>query len=184
MSDIAKSISQAIKEAKWLSIDYLNQTGGETSYWCAVNDIDSKSRRLIVTAFNIGMVNNETNGILTNIALHFDKIKTANVLDHTTYKRPKKLIPFIENNLKDLQWLEYDLYDDKILDYLKEAIKYDNVPYQKDTNLVSAIDEDELKRAKKHGFYELSLIQMAELTEKIERIARQDKEKTFQITVN
>ncbi|MGD9964054.1 MAG: AAA domain-containing protein [Candidatus Izemoplasmatales bacterium] len=182
MSDIAKSISQAIKEAKWLSIDYLNQTGGETSYWCAVNDIDRKSRRLIVTAFNIGMVNNETNGILTNIPLHFDKIKTANVLEHTTYKRPKKLIPFIENNLKDLQWLEYDLYNDKILDYLKEAIKYDNVPYQKDTNLVSAIDEDELKRAKKHGFYELSLKQMAELTEKIERIARQDKEKLFQIT--
>lgn len=182
MGDIAKAISQAIKEAKWISIDYLNQTGGETSYWCAVNDIDVKTRRLIVNAFNIGMISNENNGVLKNIYLYFDKIKTANVLDHTSYKRPEKLISFIENNLKELDWLDYDLYNDKILDYLKEAIKYDNIPYQKDTNLVSAIDEDELRKAKKHGHYQLTLRQMAELTEKIERIGRQDKDKLFQTT--
>lgn len=182
MGDVSKAISQAIKEAKWLSIDYVNQTGGETSYWCAVQDVDTKFARLIVTAFNIGKIGNDTKGLLNNVYLTFDNIKRASVLEHTTYKRPENLILRIENNLNDLKWLEFDLYNEKILDYLKQAIKYDNVPYYNSSNLVSGIDEEVLIKEKKNGFYHLTLKQIAELTEKIEKIGRQDKEKSFQTT--
>jgi len=37
MNQIAQSLTKAIKEAKWLSIDYINREGGATSYWCAIN---------------------------------------------------------------------------------------------------------------------------------------------------
>lgn len=182
MSEVAKSISQAIKEAKWLSIDYKNQSGESTSYWCAIYDIDCSSRRFIATAFNQGKIQNETSGVLKNANLNFDNIIRANVLEHTTYNRPDDLIIKIENHIKDLDWLEFDLYNDKVLSYLKQAMKYDNVPYYKENNMVRGIDEEEIIKGMKHGSYHLTLPQLAEMSENIERLGRQDKERTFTLT--
>ena len=182
MGDISQSLSKAIKEAKWLSIDYQNKEGDQTSYWCAIKDIQIESKKIGITAFNISKIDNSTQGILSNAFLFFDGIIRADILEHTSYDRPIELIEKIEQNLKDLSWLNYDLYNEKTLDYIKECMKYDSIPYQKETALVSAIDEEELKKAKSKGFYSLSLKQVSELVEKIEKLGKQDKERAFRTT--
>ncbi len=182
MGDIAQSLSKAIKEAKWISIDYNNKEGELTSYWCAIIDVDIEYRRIKVNAFNLAKVNNERKGVLNDTFLHFDMIKRADILEHTTYSRPDTLIAKIEANLDKLSWLSYDLYNEKILDYLKDCIRYDSVCYQKESAMISSIDMDELHKVKQKGFYELSLYQIGELAKKIEKIGKQDKEKFFKLT--
>lgn len=182
MGDIALSLSKSIKEAKWLSIDYQNKEGEITSYWCAIIDIDPSSRKLTINAFNISKIGNSNKGVLTNAFLFFDRIIRADVLDHTTYERPESLINMIEENSQELSWLKFDLFNEKILNYIKECIKYDSVPYQKETALITAIDEDTLKKTREIGYYDLSLKQLAEITEKIEKIGKQDKERVFRTT--
>lgn len=182
MNDIAQSLSKAIKEEKWLSIDYSNKEGDLTSYWIAIIDVDTDYRRVKVNAFNSAKINNDTKGVLKDTFLCFDNIKRADILDHTTYLRPESLIKKIEINMDKLSWLSYDLYNEKILDYLKDCIKYDSVCYQKETAMISSIDEDELNKTNKIGYYELSLSQISELAQKIEKIGKQDKERYYKIT--
>jgi hypothetical protein len=181
MGDISKALSKAIKEAKWLSIDYQNREGDKTSYWCAIKDIDIDSKKLIVTAFNVSKIDNPTQGILFDAFLFYESIIHAEILEHTSYERPIELITKIESNIDKLIWLNYDLYNDKILDYLKECVKYDSIPYQKETALISAVDHEELLKSKNRGYYELSLKQIAELVEQIERLSKQDKVRFLKI---
>lgn len=181
MGDISKALSKAIKEAKWLSIDYLNREGDKTSYWCAIKDIDIDSKKFIVAAFNVSKIDNPTLGILSDAFMFFEGITRAEILEHTSYERPIELITKIESNIDELLWLNYDLYNDKILDYLKECMKYDSIPYQKETALISAVDHEELLKSKNKGYYELSLKQIAELVEQIERLSKQDKDRYLRI---
>ena len=180
--DITQSLSKAIKESKWLSIDYQNKDGEQTSYWCSIIDVDLQSKKLKINAFNVAKMNNSQKGVLNDAFLYFDGIIRADVLDHTTYDKPIELIKKIELNLDKLNWLSYDLYNEKTLDYIKDCIKYDSVPYQSETAMISGIDEDKLKRTKKTGYYELTLSQIAELTQKIEKIGKQDKNRHYRIT--
>ncbi len=182
MEDIAASLSKAIKEGKWLSIDYQNKEGDITSYWCAITDIDITSRKLTIDAFNAAKIDNDTQGVLTNAFLYIDNIQSAHVLDHTTYQRPIELLQKIEDNLDQLEWLKFDLYNENILDYLKDCLKYDSIPYQKETALISAIDHESLSQIVELEFYPLSLPQLAELAVKIEKISKQDKQRQFRIT--
>jgi superfamily I DNA and/or RNA helicase len=120
--------------------------------------------------------------VLKDTFLYFYNFKRADILDQTTYQRPYFLIIKIEDNFNQLSWLSYDLYNEKILDYLKECMKYDSVCYQKESAMISAIDDDELKKVKEPGYYELSLSQIAELATKIEKIGKQDKERLYKVT--
>ncbi len=182
MGKIAQSMSKAIKEAKWLSIEYQNREGEKTSYWCAIKDINIEQKAFVVTMFNITKIDNENKGIIPDAFLRFDSIKKADIIDHTSYEQPIELIQKIEKNISILTWLNYDLYNEKTLDYIKECIKYDSIPYQKETALVSAIDEEALKKAKNKGFYELSLLQIAELVQKLEKLSKKDKHRQFMTT--
>ena len=136
MGKIAQSMSKAIKEAKWLSIEYQNREGEKTSYWCAIKDINIEQKAFVVTMFNITKIDNENKGIIPDAFLRFDSIKKADIIDHTSYEQPIELIQKIEKNISILTWLNYDLYNEKTLDYIKECIKYDSIPYQKETALV------------------------------------------------
>ncbi len=182
MGDISKSLSKAIKESKWLSIDYQNKGGEKTSYWCAIQDINVDSKKISITAFNVSKIENSNKGILSDAFLFFEGILRADILEHTSYDRPIELIEKIEKNIEAFSWLKYDLYNEKTLDYIRECMKYDSIPYQKETALISAIDEEELKKFKNDGQYELSRMQIAQLVEKIEMLGRQDKKRYLRIT--
>jgi superfamily I DNA and/or RNA helicase/ribulose bisphosphate carboxylase small subunit len=182
MGEIAASLSKAIKEGKWISIDYQNKEGEITSYWCAITDIDITTRKITVDAFNAVKIDNDNKGVLLNAFLYFDNIQSARVLDHTAYQRPNELLEKIEKNLDQLEWLKFDLYNEQILDYIKDCLKFDSVPYQKETALVSAIDHEALIKSSELGYYTLSLAQLAEIAEKIEKISKQDKQRQFKVT--
>lgn len=175
MEEITRTISLAIKEAKWLAIDYVNQSGEETSYWFAIKDINVDRRVFIGEAFNIAKMSDDSSGLISNAKIYFDGIKNVTLIDHTTYNRPDSLIEKIEKNIKNLSWLKYDFYDNNILEYFKQAFKYDNVPYQTETTLVKGIDEDVLNNFKTTGKCALTSSQIGTLIEGIKKLDLYDK---------
>lgn len=175
MSDISYTIAKAIKEAKWLAVDYTNKEGVLSQYWCAIKDIDINTKSFTITAYNIHKYDNETSGILDDVKLYFERINNAYVLDHTSYKQPQSLIDKIETNLDSLTWLKYDLFDEGVLNYIKECIFYEATPYQDVNALLPRIDGDELLKEKFEQGYVLSFDQLKELTEKIESTAKNTK---------
>ncbi|MCR4898412.1 MAG: hypothetical protein K5892_04205, partial [Acholeplasmatales bacterium] len=142
---IGKMISKSIKENKWLSIDYVNKDKQETSFWCAILDIDIDSQKLTVDIFNVF----KNNDILDNKYIYFNNIKKASVVDGTYYTHNSSLIEKIEKNISKLSWLEYDNFNDKILEYYSEAKKLDVDPYQNDYANVEGLDTKVLLANKK-----------------------------------
>ena len=132
---IGKTISKAIKENKWLSIEYVNKNSLESTFWCAVLDINIDKKSFTVDIFNI------FKGLDSiNTYIMYENIKSAKVLDGTYYIYDEKLISKIEKNISRLSWLEYDSFNDKILEYYSEAKKLDVDPYQNEYSNVSGID--------------------------------------------
>ena len=142
---VGKMISKSIKENKWLSIDYVNKDNQETSFWCAILDIDINGKMLTVDIFNVF----KNNDILDNMHIYFNNIKKASVVDGTYYSHNSSLIEKIEKNISKLSWLEYDNFNDKILEYYSEAKKLDVDPYQNDYANVEGLDTKVLLSNKK-----------------------------------
>lgn len=141
---IGKMISKSIKESKWLSVDYVNMENQESSFWCSVLDIDIDKKTLSVDIFNIFKGNK-----IINSKINFENIKRASVIDGTYYSIDASLIKKIEQNISKLSWLEFDNFNDKILEYYSEAKKLDVDPYQNDYSNVSGIDTKLLLEKKK-----------------------------------
>lgn len=96
---IGKTISKAIKENKWLSIEYVNKNSLESTFWCAVLDINIDKKSFTVDIFNI------FKGLDSiNTYIMYENIKSAKVLDGTYYIYDEKLN--IKTALSDHQ-LEY-----------------------------------------------------------------------------
>lgn len=140
---IGKTISKSIKENKWLSIDYINKEGLESSFWCSVLDVDMNSKFLKVDIFNIFKGKE-----VLNSNIYFENIKKASVVDGTYYDNGN-LVKIIEKNISKVPWLEFDNFNDKIFDYYSEAKKLDVDPYQNDYSNVSGIDTRILQANKK-----------------------------------
>jgi superfamily I DNA and/or RNA helicase len=179
--DISGIVSKAIKEARWLSIEYLNQANDVTHYWCAVKRIIPKEKRLIVDTFNITMVDHKNQGLLKDVSIYMSGIKKAWILEHTTYDQSPSLIAGIEANPKDYEWLKFDRFNQHLITYLKECIHLDSVPYQKKSVLIKGIDLEEIEKPA-DGQYMLSPEQIGIMTERIERLAKQDAHRGLEKT--
>lgn len=132
---IGKTISKSIKENKWLSIEYVNKNKEESKFWCAILDIIIERKLFVVDIFNIFKGNNTINTMIS-----YENIKSAKVLDGTYYLYESSLINKIEKNINELSWLEFDSFNDKILEYYSEAKKLDVDPYQNDYSNITGID--------------------------------------------
>ena len=141
---IGKMISKSIKENKWLSIDYVNRNKEQSSFWCSILDIDINSKSFTVDIFNVFKGNNTI-----NTTIYYEYIKKANVVDGTYYSYDQSLIKKIEKNISKLSWLEFDNFNDKILEYYSEAKKLDVDPYQNEYSNVSGLDTRVLLEKKK-----------------------------------
>lgn len=140
MNNIGDNISKAIKEGKWLRISYINQQDENTFYWISVKDINFDTKKLFVSIFN------ETKSLnVLESWISFEGIKSAEVLNFTSYDVPDKLINKIEANLEKCGWLNYDHFDHNILNYYKECNFLDNDPYQKEAYAIAGIDLQKLK---------------------------------------
>ncbi len=133
---IGKAISKSIKENKWLCIDYVNLKGEESSFWCSIEDVDIERKILKADIFNIF----KSNEVVTNGRLYFDRIKKAKIIEGTYCPSNPRLVEKIERNITKLPWLEFDNFDDRILEYYSEAKKLDNDPFQSVYSNVPGLD--------------------------------------------
>lgn len=176
LNTIAIAISKSIKESKWIKISYRNSENKISYFWCCVNGIDIDKRALITTSYNHGKISNETKGII-EIILIFDQITNAMVIEHTSYNRPKELIPFIEANIENLEWLSYDHNNDNLINYYKYCIRYDSDPYCSKFTFIDGIEYESIKMTSQSKKYVLSTIQQEQLIKNLERISKVDEQK-------
>ena len=149
--NIGDKLSKAIKEGKWLNISYVNQNKENTFYWIAIKDIDFINKKLFVSIFN----HNKALNTIDNW-IYYENIKSADVIDFTSYDNNDKLIIKIENNLDKCEWLNYDHFNNNILNYYTECNTFDNDPSQKEYSLIDGID---LKKLRMNKIYKLNDIQ-------------------------
>ncbi len=140
MKDIGLIVSQSIKEQKYLEIKYHNRSDRDTTFWIAVQDIDFEKKTLIVDMFN----DYHSNDVKQNMTISYEKILGAKILDGTTYNLRIDLNNKIINNLESVQWLHYNLTNNNVLNYYKEAFKNDIVPFVKHFNLIKGIDTNSI----------------------------------------
>ncbi len=177
MYNKGKIISKSIKENKWLKIKYNNNSNENTSYWFAAKDIDIERKQLIGDSFNNAKINNASEGLIYDCRLNFDNIIDAEIIEGTIYDDSKDLIEKIENNLSELEWLEFDQYNDNILDYTKACLIYDQAPYQEASTLVPGLDEESFKEKDE---VKLNLLQIHALAKGLEKIAKQMEKENYE----
>lgn len=134
--NIGDNISKAIKEKKWLDISYTNNLNKNTFFWIAVLDIRFYTKDLYVSIFNDKKAKLNT----INSWINFKRIKSAKVIEFTSYDRPDELIEKIEQNIESCKWLNYDHYSNNILNYYIKCNELDVDPVQKNYESVSGID--------------------------------------------
>lgn len=146
MENIARVVSNSIKEAKWLSVTYDSASERRvTSFWCFIRDINPKNKSLIVDMFNASLGNDA----LIQKKIYFEKIKSAQIIDFSTFDYQGELANKIENNPLDYSWLQYENFDNNILMYLNECNRLDSDPFQKNFAMVGGIDQASFLENKK-----------------------------------
>lgn len=166
-----KLIAQAIKQQKWLAIEY-EKDDSISKFWIAIQDFRIQNKiSLICDAFNFNEITNSTEGILKQITLNLEKIKKVIVLDNTTYTQSPHLIGFIQDNPELLALLKFDSFDHQLLNYFYECMKLEVVPYHTELTLVPEIDQEKLNDLPIKHKYSLSIGQMATLVSKIEKLS-------------
>lgn len=171
LNKVNQAIAKAIKEGKWLYINYAQEDGSTTNFWICIYDINEKRECFIVESFNHHYIDNEYEGFYTKYELDYTRITKAEVLEGTTYDVPDKLVQKLLNN--EVSWLSIDSYDEKLLDYYKECVYFDVPPYQKKSTLITAVDEKILNENK--SGLELNLQQRADLSKILEKEVLDDK---------
>ena len=155
MKDIGTTISEAIKTGKWLYVDYVNRDNQQTSFWCSVHDVFPDDKRLAIK-----MINPHMSHDVIDTRISFDGIKSAQIIEGTTYDVPADLIDKIEKNPASYVWLNFDSFNNNILLYLRECYYHDNDPYQREYHCVDGVD-CQLLREKKA--FDLSTVQFGQI---------------------
>lgn len=174
-SEVSSVIAKAIKARAWVSITYLNNQGEITNYWIAIQDILISTKQLVAAAFNLSKSTDERDGVLPSITIAFEQIQKAVILPQTSYEQSEKLIPKIEMNLEQLDWLNYDEYNNEILDYIEVCVKHEEVSYQDEMIMLEGIDHEALKTFKTNEKFPLSALQSAKLITGIEILNKQEQ---------
>ncbi len=136
---ICKTLIQAIREAKWVYIVYLNKDERETKYWIAVDDIkfDNEEPRLKCHGYNPQI---NPDNVLDKLDLFLNKIKSATIIDFTHYDVSDSLLKKINDNMGKYSWLNYEPDVKYLLDYYEACNRLDKDPYQKESYLIPGVD--------------------------------------------
>ncbi|ERJ11902.1 AAA domain-containing protein [Haloplasma contractile] len=146
MSKKGVEISKAIKEGKWLTVEYQNEKG-DTRFWCAIKDIHPKYKKFEVEMFNHEMYERDHNkGYMASATVYFNKFKSVRVIEETTYEKPEYLIDKIINNYEQFRWLDFYMIEEKVLNYYETCYKEDSQLYERKYTELSGLDTDSFKR--------------------------------------
>lgn len=141
--NIGTNISKAIKESKWLNIEYKHSEEEVTYFWAAILDIDFDKKRFKVKLFNDNKGLDSLDGMI-----YYNKIIKATPIDSTHYEVSDDLISKIESNREKCEWLEFDSFNNNILNYYNECNFLDNDPFQKEYSMIPGIDLSVLRKSK------------------------------------
>lgn len=136
MSVWSLEVSRAIAEGKWLSVQYNNKAGETTYFWCAITDVEPKTKRLICDVYNL----KKSQEVLHEYNIMFDKIKKAQVLEGTTYEVPEALLRKLQNQFEDFKFLEIHGINERVLAYYNDCYVNDSEPYQQNIELIAGVD--------------------------------------------
>lgn len=150
--NIGSVISKAIKEGKWINVHYKNTEEQTTVFWMAIYDIHFFEKKLTVRMFND---NKSYDTVKADI--YFFKIQSAEIIELSHYDVPESLIEKIESNLDKCKWLDYDRFNNNILNYYNECSYLDSDPFQKEYEMIPGIDLNVLRKNKEHNLNEEQL---------------------------
>lgn len=131
-------VSRSIHEGKWLAIKYNNSSNEETSFWCAIKDINPQTHKMTVDVYN----SEKTPKFDRDYILSYDRIKSATLIESSYYTKQEALINKINSNLEDFLFLEYNKFEDKLLKYYLECYNQDNDPTSTQYTMIEGIDVD------------------------------------------
>lgn len=131
-------VSRSIHEGKWLAIKYNNAKSEETSFWCAIKDINPETRVMLVDVYNTEIEPHYDR----DYRINFDRIKTASVIEGSYFPKQEVLIEKINTNLEDFLFLEYNKFEVKLLNYYLECYNQDNDPSSTQYTMIDGIDVD------------------------------------------
>lgn len=126
-------IGEAVREGKYLSINYKNKQGQVKPFWISILDITAEDK-IVVNMFNT--MKEEP---VLNTLISISAIQTAELLKFSHYDVPPELIKKI-NEDERLQVYEFDRYNYNILNYYLECNKANNDPFLHKTHLIPGID--------------------------------------------
>jgi len=177
MNNVIKDIFRAIFLDKWISIEYINKNNETTKYWIGVKKIVfNEDIFLIVQGLHVGM------GCLTELKIDLKAITFSKVIEGSYFKVDEQLKQDIENNPEKYQRLFNNVTNLRILNYLIDCSRLDNVPYKKDYALISKIDDSKVK----NGLYILNQNQYLEVIRSFQKNIKKeiDNNTLMQLCIN
>lgn len=153
MNTICRDIFRAIHEGKWLSIEYKNEQEKITKYWVAVISINLAKRTMQVEGLHLAEYT------VMELKIRIDSIQSSSVIEGSYYKTDDRLLEDIRINPHKYESLFHNVANLKILNYLSDCNKLDNVPYKTEYALIHKFDGDCVK----DGRYTLSGEQFQEI---------------------
>lgn len=162
---VAHDLFSSITQNKWLAVEYQNKSGGQTSYWIGVCDIDEKHGTLSAEGFHL----------TKKTFLHLDRIYITSILqthviDESFYAVPENLKNKIRENPGAFQKLFGTVANLRILDYLEECVNLNCVPYKSDYSLLEHFDADAIA----DGEYKLNDEQFSHITQEFHLKAKNE----------
>lgn len=165
MNKVCKEIFGAIHDGKWLSIEYKNKDGNVTRYWIGIKDIDIERRTLSVEGLHLAKYT------LKDLSVFIDSVISAVSIDGSYYPINDRLVEDIRTRPERYKSIFPDAVNVKILNYLADCSRMDNIPYCSEYSLLEHFDEDCLIA----GAYKLSDAQFEAIVREFQYKASSDK---------
>ena len=143
MNNINRTLVNSIKEGKWVAIKYSNEAEKkDTSYWINIRDVFANGR------LSVQIYNHNLSDSCPDAKIYFNKIKEARLLDFTCADPALDLILKLEKNPQNYSWLQFENFNNNILEYLEECNILDNDPHQDTYLMIDGIDYKAFKKTK------------------------------------
>lgn len=178
MDSVCRAIFRAIHQGRWVSVEYRNVAGETTRYWMGVKALSPQDGLLTAEGLHLGRFT------LRELCVQMDAIKSAEVVEGTTFPINEALVEDIRRNPQAYAALFGDTANLRILDYYVQCHRLDSTPYKTEYALVSRLDGDRLA----HGACPLDAAQFRQLVWHFQRRSAaptaQDKLRVKELALN
>ncbi|MBP3710161.1 MAG: hypothetical protein J6I73_07170 [Treponema sp.] len=140
---IALTISQAIRQGKWLDVQYCNSKNQNKQFLFAVKDIDWNKYKLMGDLFN-PMLEQEMYPFLANKFIDFTRLQYARMMPDISYEVPESLLKKLETAEETEDFLQFNEQHHSLLTFLEQCIQFDIDPTVKKIAMVEGLDADTL----------------------------------------